>query len=85
MSGDRHLDPNFPISPYAPKCKHCGKAFRSKGRMQYGSNKCRQAAYRVRLAAFLPLRHKEPLTRHRGQRLSPTPLASRKMAKGGAA
>lgn len=85
MSGDRHLDPKFPISPYAPKCKHCGKPFRSKGRMQYGSNKCRQAAYRVRLAAFLPVRHKEPLSRPRGHRQPPEPLAPRRMAKGGAA
>lgn len=85
MSCDRHILIQADQVSWLPECKHCGIHFRPKGKQKYGSNACRQAAYRKRLADFLPLRHKEPLTRPKGCRETPARLAPRKMAKGGVA
>lgn len=54
MNSDRHFKNPDDAAACAGKCKHCGKPMKRWWKYKYGSNACRQAAYRKRLAAFVP-------------------------------
>ncbi len=60
MSIDRHA--TFTPDPNDPRqlCRHCGKPMLRWWIYKYGSNACRQAAYRARLAKFLPPPDQKP-------------------------
>lgn len=48
---DKHYRIGDEIAYYAPTCKRCGRKFRGREGAKYGSNACRQMAYRARSAA----------------------------------
>lgn len=52
MSSDRHYPPEKEPPYWAKTCRHCGRNFRGRGYSLYGSNACRQAAYRERLVTL---------------------------------
>lgn len=50
---DRHYDDAKSAPLWAKRCAHCNRLFRSIRGRKYGSNACRQAAYRRRLVTSL--------------------------------
>lgn len=49
MRRDRHYAAGEFVPHWARHCKHCGRPMKTWGLVKYGSNACRQAAYRLRL------------------------------------
>lgn len=63
MSGDRHIDRPASQYPEWQLCKHCRKPINKWWKCAYGSNACKQAAYRRRLEAL----YAAPTTLFQGQ------------------
>lgn len=66
MRSDRHYAEGETVPHYARKCAKCGRPFRGWGLSRFGSNACRQSAYRDR-----------ERERDRVERSSVTPRSSR--------
>lgn len=60
MSSDRHLKPDQEPKPWHKRCEHCGKPYRARRECKYGSNACRQAAYRLRQGNMLAVTLRSP-------------------------
>lgn len=53
MMGDHHYENQLLAPQWARKCNHCGRYIHRAGGIRYGSNACRQAAYRARLKRYV--------------------------------
>ena len=54
MSSDRHYRPEETTPRWALRCAHCKRAMHNRNGGKYGSNACRQAAYRQRIVTDPP-------------------------------
>jgi len=85
MSRDDHYENQLLAPQWAKKCSHCGKWMHSCRGQRYGSNACRQAAYRERLARYAAgqdLPRDRPPSRNA---VAPLFVTRRARVKGGAA
>jgi len=53
MMGDNHYENQRMAPNWANKCAHCGRFMHRGFNRRFGSNACRQAAYRARLSRYV--------------------------------
>lgn len=85
MMRDHHYASQELAPPWATKCDHCGRRIHYRGGRRFGSNACRQAAYRERLARYQLVPDRGPDRGPTRNGVAPLSVKRRRMAKGGAA